>query len=269
MAGLAPGDPAWARLRARVIEWYLPMSAYVARRFGGRGESLDDLTQVATVGLIKAVDRFDPTLGVDFASYAIPTMTGEIKRYFRDLTWRVRVPRRLQVLVVRMPAATAELLQTLRRAPTNAELAVRLGIGVRDLVLAQLAANAYRPFSIEQGSPGRVDPRPADRLGGPDPDLEAVVDGTAVRGLLALLPIRERRILVMRFEDEMTQAQIAAAIGISQMHVSRLLAESLARLREGLITELPASQGAAQRRSGPAKQHRQHPRPTPAPQPSK
>jgi RNA polymerase sigma-B factor len=243
LAGLADGDPGRARVRARVIEWYLPMSVYLARRFGGRGELLDDLRQVAAVGLIKAVDRFDPARGGDFASYAMPTIIGEIKRHFRDKTWAVRVPRRLQELKLRLPAVTEELLQTLRRVPTGAELAQRLGISECDMVSAQLSANAYRPFPIDRGSSGGPQLRAVDRLGGPDPDLEAVDTRTTLRGLLAGLPVRERRILAMRFEADMTQTQIAAAVGVSQMQVSRLLAKSLAQLREALLTEPHPSNG--------------------------
>jgi RNA polymerase sigma-B factor len=239
LAGLAVGDPMRARLRARVIEWYLPMSVYVARRFGGRGELLDDLTQVAAVGLIKAVDRFDPGRGVEFVSFAVPTIVGEIKRHFRDTTWGVRVPRRLQELKLRIPEATEALLHALHRAPTVAELAERLGISSDDMVSTQLSANAYRPFSIDRDWLGRQDLRPEDWLGGPDPDIEAVDNRTTLRVLLGRLPIRERWILAMRFEQEMTQAQIAAVIGISQMQVSRLILKSLAQLHGDLVEALP------------------------------
>jgi RNA polymerase sigma-B factor len=253
LADLAVDDP--RRVRVRVIEWYLPMTVYLARRFDGRGEPLDDLTQVAALGLIKAVDRFDPARGVDFASYAIPTIVGEISRHFRDTTWAVRVPRRLQELKLQMPAATEELLHTLHRAPTTAELAERLGISTGDMVSAQLSANAYRPFSIDRSPSTRPDLRPEDWLGGPDPDLEAVDNRTTLRGLLARLPIREQRILAMRFEQDMNQTQIAAAIGISQMHVSRLLLKSLAQLHDTLTTEPRPSRGQAtggRRRRSPA-----------------
>jgi RNA polymerase sigma-B factor len=246
LAGLAVDDPSRARLRARVIEWYLPMAAYLARRFGGRGEPLDDLTQVAAVGLIKAVDRFDPARGVELSAYAVPTIVGEIKRHFRDTTWVVRVPRRLQELKLRLPAAAAELAQTLCREPTSAELAQRLGTSPRDVVSAQLLANAYSPRRIERGS-GRLDLSPRDRLGGPDPGLDAVDNRTTLRLLLASLPVREQRILVLRFEQDMSQAEIAAEVGLSQMHVSRLLVKCLARLHGGLVGEVPPSGGQATR----------------------
>lgn len=245
MVGLANGDPRRERLRARVIEWYLPLAAFLARRFAGRGERLDDLTQVAAVGLIKAVDRFDPARGVDFDGFAVPTIVGEIKRHFRDTTWAVRVPRRLQELKLRMPAATADLFQTLQRVPTNAEVADRLGISSPEMVLAQLSTNAYHPFSIDWSPSFGPALRPEDWLGGPDPDLEAVDNLTTLRVLLARLPVREQRILAMRFEADMTQVQIATAIGISQMHVSRLLLKSLAQLREGLVSDTPPSRGPA------------------------
>jgi len=251
LAGLAVDDPARARLRARVIEWYLPMTVCLARRFSGRGEPLEDLTQVAAIGLIKAVDRFDPARGVDFASYAVPTIVGEIKRHFRDVTWAVRVPRRLQELKLRMPAATAELLQTLRRAPTRAELAERLGVSPSEVVLAQLSANAYRSVSIDRDPSGRQDTRLEDWLGGPDPYIEAVDNRTMLHGSLARLPVREQRILAMRFEEDMSQIQIAAAIGVSQMHVSRLLAKSLAQLHQVLITEPRPSDSQVVRRGRP------------------
>ncbi len=237
LAGLAVGDPMRVRLRARVIEWYLPMSVYLARRFGGRGELIDDLAQVAAVGLIRAVDRFDPARGVEFVSFAVPTIVGELKRHFRDTTWGLRVPRRLQELKLRMPAATEALRHSLNREPTAAELAEHLGITSDDMISTQLSANAYRPVSIDRASSRHSHLRAEDWLGGLDPDIEAVDNRTTLRVLLARLPSREQRILAMRFEQEMTQTQIAAAVGLSQMHVSRLLVKSLAQLHEDLVTE--------------------------------
>jgi RNA polymerase sigma-B factor len=238
LGGLADGHPDRARLRARVIEWYLPLTAYVARRFGGRGEPLDDLTQVAVIGLIKAVDRFDATRGVDFASYAIPTIVGEIKRHFRDTTWVIQVPRRLQELKLRVPVATEELLQELHRAPTTAELADRLGVREPEVVSALLCVSAYRPLAIERTVTDRPDLRPSDLLGGLDPDIEAVDNRALLRKLMGRLSAREQRILSMRFAADMSQTQIATEIGLSQMHVSRLLAKCLAQLRDGLATEV-------------------------------
>lgn len=256
LAALAADDPGRAQVRGRIIEWYLPMAAYVARRFGGRGESLDDLAQVAAVGLMKAVDRFDPVRGVNFAGYAIPTIVGEIKRHFRDTTWMVRVPRYLQELKLQMPAATEELTHTLHREPTTAEVAQRLGISARDMVLAKLSANAYRRFSIAQEPAGRPALRVQDWLGGPDPGIEAVDNRLALRGLLADLSDRERQILEMRFEQDMSQTQIAAAVGLSQMHVSRLLLKSLTHLRKALLTDEHPSSGPAPRGQAPGGRRR-------------
>jgi RNA polymerase sigma-B factor len=197
------------------------------------------------------VDRFDAARGVDFASYANPPIVGEVKRHFRDTTWVVHVPRRLQELKLQLPPITEELLQALHRAPTTAELAGRLGVSERDIVSAQRCANAYRPMTIERASSGRRDLRPDDWLGGPDPDLEAVANHHALRELLGRLPARERRILAMRFEADMSQTQIATEVGLSQMHVSRLLAKCLAQLHEGLVTERQPISAVPRRRHPP------------------
>jgi len=231
---LAPGDDGRATARAQVIDWYLPMSVYVAGRFGGRGEPLADLTQVAAIGLIKAVDRYDPGRGVPFASYAIPTMVGEIKRYFRDAGWTVRVPRRMQELGPRLAAAVEDLAQLLHRSPTTQELAARLGVSSDDVREARQCASAYRPWSFEQPVAGTEDLRLIDVLSGADRGLDAVDRRETLRRALAVLPTRERRIIGLRFVGELTQAQIAARIGVSQMQVSRLLTRSLIRLRDAL-----------------------------------
>jgi len=152
---LAAGDPGRVAVRTRAIEWYLPMAAYLARRFTGRGEPLADLTQVAVLGLIKAVDRFDTHRGVPFASYAIPTMMGELKRHFRDTAWNVRVPRSLQELKLNLAAITGDLAQALQRSPTTAEVAARLGVTPREVLQARGTTTAYRPVSVQQPTPGR------------------------------------------------------------------------------------------------------------------
>ncbi|GAB1688545.1 SigB/SigF/SigG family RNA polymerase sigma factor [Krasilnikovia sp. M28-CT-15] len=232
--GLAAGDAGRAAARAQVIDWYLPMSVYLARRFGGRGEPLADLTQVAAIGLIKAVDRYDPARGVPFASYAIPTIVGEIKRHFRDAGWTVRVPRRLQELRPRLAAAAGDLAQVLHRSPTTQELAARLGVSRDDVVEAQRCGTAYRPRSLEQPVTGAEDLRLIDTLYGTEYGLDAVDRRETLRWALALLPARERHVIGLRFVGDMTQAQIAAQIGVSQMHVSRLLTRSLSRLRHAI-----------------------------------
>jgi RNA polymerase sigma-B factor len=231
---LAPGDAGRAVARARVIHWHLPMSAFLARRFGGRGEPLADLTQVATIGLIKAVDRYDATRGVSFASYAIPTIVGEIKRHFRDAGWAMRVPRRVQELGPQLAVAVEELAQVLHRSPTTRELAAELGVSPDEVVEARRCAHAYRPCSFEQPVAGTEDLRLIDVLRCADPGLDAVDRREALRRALAVLPPRERRIIGLRFVAEMTQAQIGVRIGVSQMQVSRLLTRSLGRLRDAL-----------------------------------
>jgi RNA polymerase sigma-B factor len=240
----APGDGGRATARAQAIDWYLPMSTFLARRFGGRGEPLADLNQVAAVGLIKAIDRYDATRGVPFASYAIPTILGEIKRYFRDAGWAVRVPRRMQEFGPQLAVAVEDLAQSLHRSPTTQELADRLGVSRDQVVEARLSAHAYRPWSFEQPVAGTDDLRLIDVLSGDDPALGAVDRRESLRKALAVLPVRERRVIGLRFVGELTQSQIAQRIGVSQMQVSRLLTHSLMRLRDALQTDTPQSTAA-------------------------
>jgi RNA polymerase sigma-B factor len=245
---LARGDAGRVAVRAQVIEWYLPMAMYLARRFSGRGEPLADLTQVAAIGLIKAVDRYDADRGVAFAGYAIPTIAGEIKRYFRDAAWTVRVPRRLQELKPQLATVTEDLAQVLRRSPTTVELAARLGVSHGDVLAAQRCVNAYRPLSLERPAPGSEDLRLIGSLGGPDPGIEAVDSRETLRVVLVGLPARERRIIALRYFADMSQDQIGAEIGVSQMQVSRLLAQILTRLRDGML----AAPDSAAVEAGPA-----------------
>ena len=234
---LAAGDPGRVAVRTRAIEWYLPMAAYLARRFAGRGEPLADLTQVAVLGLIKAVDRFDTHRGVPFASYAIPTVMGELKRHFRDAAWNVRVPRSLQELKLNLAAVTEDLAQALQRSPTTAEVAARLGVTPREVLQARGIATAYRPVSVQQPTAGSDDRYLIDLLPVIDHGIEAVDDREMLRVLLAELPARELRVIRMRFYADMTQSQIATEIGVSQMHISRLLTRSLARLHAGILAD--------------------------------
>jgi RNA polymerase sigma-B factor len=223
-------------VRGRLVEMHLPLVEYLARRFAGRGEPLDDLIQVGTIGLIKAVDRFDLERGVEFSTYATPTVVGEIKRHFRDKGWTVRVPRRLQELRAALTSATSELTQNLGRAPTVAELAGHLGIGEEEVLEGLESANAYTAVSIEASdTPGGMSV--ADTLGELDQALEGVEYRESIKPLLESLPPRERRILMLRFFGNLTQSQIAADLGISQMHVSRLLARTLTQLRQQLISD--------------------------------
>lgn len=235
MGHLPPDAPERTELRAEAIELGLPFATGLARRFRDRGEPQEDLDQVATVGLMKAVDGYDPSLGTEFASYAVPTILGEVRRYFRDRGWRIRVPRRLQELRMSMQHGLGELTQRLGRTPTTADIAGFLGVPEVDVLAAQEAAGAYRPGSLSEPTRPGSDAVVADRLADEAGDLDAVVNRESLRPALARLPRREQRILAMRFFGNMTQTQIAQEIGVSQMHVSRLLAASLNRLRAALV----------------------------------
>ncbi|MET9882549.1 RNA polymerase sigma factor SigF [Streptomyces sp. NPDC006430] len=237
LRALPDGSTEKAELRNRLVRMHLPLVEHLARRFRNRGEPLDDLTQVATIGLIKSVDRFDPDRGVEFSTYATPTVVGEIKRHFRDKGWAVRVPRRLQELRLSLTTATAELSQQHGRSPTVHELAERLGISEEEVLEGLESANAYSTLSLDVPDTDDESPAVADTLGAEDEALEGVEYRESLKPLLEGLPPREKRILLLRFFGNMTQSQIAQEVGISQMHVSRLLARTLAQLREKLLVE--------------------------------
>ncbi|MEU6979886.1 SigB/SigF/SigG family RNA polymerase sigma factor [Streptomyces sp. NPDC046371] len=237
LRALPEGSAEKAALRDRLVRMHLPLVEHLARRFRNRGEPLDDLTQVATIGLIKSVDRFDPDRGVEFSTYATPTVVGEIKRHFRDKGWAVRVPRRLQELRLSLTTATAELSQQHGRSPTVHELAERLGISEEEVLEGLESANAYSTLSLDVPDTDDESPAVADTLGAEDEALEGVEYRESLKPLLEDLPPREKRILLLRFFGNMTQSQIAQEVGISQMHVSRLLARTLAQLREKLLVE--------------------------------
>ncbi|WP_327431624.1 RNA polymerase sigma factor SigF [Streptomyces sp. NBC_01236] len=234
---LKEGSAEYAELRNQLVRMHLPLVEHLARRFRNRGEPLDDLTQVATIGLIKSVDRFDPERGVEFSTYATPTVVGEIKRHFRDKGWAVRVPRRLQELRLALTTATAELSQLHGRSPTVHELAEKLGISEEEVLEGLESANAYSTLSLDVPDTDDESPAVADTLGAEDEALEGVEYRESLKPLLEDLPPREKRILLLRFFGNMTQSQIAQEVGISQMHVSRLLARTLAQLREKLLVE--------------------------------
>jgi RNA polymerase sigma-B factor len=231
-------DPDRQRIRDELVEMHLPLVQYLARRFRNRGEPLDDLVQVATIGLIKSVDRFDLERGVEFSTYATPTVVGEIKRHFRDKGWAIRVPRRLQELKLALAKATSELSQRNGRAPTVAELAAHLEMSEDEILEGLESANAYSAVSLDAPDTGDDDsPAVSDSLGTTDDALEGVEYRESLKPLLEQLPPREKKILLLRFFGNMTQSQIAAELGISQMHVSRLLARTLVQLRQGLLAE--------------------------------
>jgi len=238
MAALPEGSPERQAIRDALVETHLPLVEYLARRFRNRGELHDDLVQVATIGLIKSVDRFDLERGVEFSTYATPTIVGEIKRHFRDKGWAIRVPRRLQELKLALAKATSELAQRNGRSPTVSELAGFLGMSEEDVLEGLESANAYSTVSLDTPESGDSDALAvADTLGVVDESLEGVEYRESLKPLLDRLPPREKRILLLRFFGNMTQSQIAAELGISQMHVSRLLARTLAQLREGLLVD--------------------------------
>jgi RNA polymerase sigma-B factor len=231
-------DPERQRARDELVELHLPLVEYLARRFRNRGETFDDLIQVATIGLIKSIDRFDLNRGVEFSTYATPTIVGEIKRHFRDKGWAIRVPRRLQELKLSLTKAISDLSQREGRAPTVSELATHLGMNEEEVLEGLESANAYSTVSLDAPDSGDEDaPAVADSLGMVDESLEGVEYRESLKPLLDRLPVREKRILLLRFFGNMTQSQIATELGISQMHVSRLLARTLAQLRHGLTQE--------------------------------
>ncbi|MFI9319596.1 RNA polymerase sigma factor SigF [Kitasatospora aureofaciens] len=238
LAALEPGSEEHTYVRDTLIELNLPLVRYASARFRSRNEPMEDIVQVGTIGLIKAIDRFDPERGVEFPTFAMPTVVGEIKRFFRDTSWSVRVPRRLQELRLALTKAGDDLSQRLDRSPTVAELAACLGVSEEDVVEGLAVGNAYTASSLDS-SPGEEDSEGplADRLGYEDLALEGVEYRESLKPLLAKLPPRERRIIMLRFFGNLTQSQIGEEIGISQMHVSRLLTRTLTQLREGLISE--------------------------------
>ena len=235
-AGMPPDHPDRAKLRDKLVTGYLPVVQHIARRFAGRGEPVDDLEQAGTVGLLNAVDRFEPDRGIDFLSYAVPTITGEVRRHFRDRTWSMRVPRRLKDLQSSINGAVGPLSQQLGRAPRPSEIAVHLGITTEEVVEGLDAQQAYRSSSLDELVSG-ADTALTDTLGTADAELEKVEYRQTLAPLLDELPERERTILVLRFFGNMTQTQIADRVGISQMHVSRLLAQTVAGLRRRMLTD--------------------------------
>jgi len=223
------------RLRNELVESHVRLAEFCARRFSYRGEPYDDLRQVALVGLLKAVERFDPERGVRFTSFATPTIVGELKRHFRDRGWAVHVPRRLQELHLQVGGLVAALSQELARPPTTSELAEQAGVREEEILESMEAASLYRLSSLDltRVDDDGLEVAVASRLGVADPELGAVESRVEVLELLEQLPEREQRIVYLRFFEGLTQAEIADRVGLSQMHVSRLLARSLDALAAG------------------------------------
>ncbi len=245
--------------RDALVERFLPLATRLARRYHGGGEPLEDLVQVASMSLLKAVDRFDPARGTAFSSFAVPTIAGELKRHFRDKRWSVRVPRDLQDLAMRVDRATNRLVQELGRAPTAAEIAQDVGVSIEQVLEAREAAvvaglglaeflgghaagprsfrgparAAYRAESLDRSFDDDQDgTRVVDRLGGDDPGYRQAESSATVESMMSILSDREREILRLRFVEDLTQSEIGDRVGLSQMHISRLLRQAVARLRE-------------------------------------
>jgi RNA polymerase sigma-B factor len=220
------------RLRDELVEEHAPLAQFLARRFANRGEPIDDLVQVALVGLLKAVERFDPGRGLQFSTFATPTILGELKRHFRDRGWAVRVPRRVQELHLQLGRIVASLGQEQGRSPTPREVAARAGVSEEEVLEAMEAGSLYRLVSLD--GPATRDDEASELvsgLGEDDPEFEQIERRAELDVMLGVLPDRERRIVELRFFDGLTQSEIAEQVGVSQMHVSRLLARSLEMLR--------------------------------------
>lgn len=235
LKGLEPTDPRAVELRERLVALYRPLVAKIARRYCGRGEPFDDLNQIATLGLLKAISGYNPDYGKPFISYLLPTLTGEIKRHFRDHTWAVRVPRRHQENRSRLHRTVAELQHKLRRSPTIGEISQAMELAEEEVLELFQASQAYSTLSLDYPDPSVDGAEESlsleDHLGVEDEALERVVQRESLKPALARLKPRERTILMMRFFNDRTQTQIARHMGCSQMHVSRLLSSTLNKLR--------------------------------------
>ncbi|MDX5565198.1 RNA polymerase sigma factor SigF [Streptomyces sp. ID05-04B] len=239
LAVVAEGTHEYQYVRNTLIEMNLSLVRYAASRFRGRGDAMEDIVQVGTIGLIKAIDRFELTREVEFTSFAVPYIVGEIKRFFRDTSWAVHVPRRLQEARVELAKATEELQTRLGRMPTTRELSQLMSLSEEEVVEARKASNCYTSASLDAALTfdGGVDGESvlADFIGAEEPALELVEDFHSLAPLIAELDDRERRIIHLRFVEERTQAEIGRELGISQMHVSRLISRMVHRLRTGLL----------------------------------
>jgi RNA polymerase sigma-B factor len=227
--------------REELIERHLPLVRSLARRYAGRGEALEDIEQVGAIGLIKAIDRFELAREVSLATYATPNVVGEIKRHFRDKGWAIRVPRALQELNASMSGAIERLTGRLGRSPSIAEIAEELKTSPEEVLEAMEVGSAYSTVSLSTGPGGEEDLDPLETIGGEDEEFERSEQRAALEPALGRLPAREREILRMRFEEGLPQTQIAQRVGLSQMHVSRLIRKSLQVMREELLRIPPGA----------------------------
>ncbi|MFI6871728.1 RNA polymerase sigma factor SigF [Nocardia sp. NPDC050406] len=240
LSAIDAADSAREAVREKVIERCMPLADHIARKFSGRGENFDDLLQVARVGLVQSVDRFDVTRGSSFLSFAVPTIMGEVRRHFRDNTWAVRVPRRTKEIQLSIGAAIDDLAQRKGRMPKAREIAEELGVELVEVTQALIAGNAYQLSSLDAVTGDDSENTPLslmEVLGDVEPRYDRVDEFLAVQPLIAELPDREQQVLIMRFFENKTQTQIADKLGISQMHVSRILSKTLTSLREQALKD--------------------------------
>ncbi|MFC7885634.1 RNA polymerase sigma factor SigF [Streptomyces sp. NPDC057376] len=242
LSELEEGTHDYQYARNTLIEMNMSLVRFAAGRFRGRGDDMDDIVQTGMIGLIKAIDRFELSREVEFTSFALPYIVGEIKRFFRDTTWAVHVPRRLQELRVELAKAREELSSRLDREPTVAELATLMNIGENEVIEGQIASNGYNSSSLDAAltgdGPESGESVLADFIGVEEDGLRLVEDFHSLAPLMAELSERDRQIIHMRFVEEATQAEIGEQLGCSQMHVSRLIKRIITRLREGMLGEL-------------------------------
>ncbi|MFI9405069.1 RNA polymerase sigma factor SigF [Nocardia sp. NPDC052316] len=240
IAALDDQDPRRETMREELIGRCLPLAEHIARKFAGRGENFDDLLQVARLGLVQATDRFDVTRGSSFLAFAVPTIMGEVRRHFRDNTWAVRVPRRTKEIQLSIGATVEALSQRLGRIPRAREIADELDVDIVEVTQALIAGNAYQSSSIDAVAGDDIENAPLpllESLGAEEPSYHLVEDYLAVRPLIEELPERERQVLIMRFFESKTQSQIADVLGVSQMHVSRILSKTLNQLRDQALRD--------------------------------
>ena len=241
LAALPESDPEHSWLREQIVDRCLPLAEHVARRYSRRGEAYEDLYQIASLGAVLAVDRFDPARGATFLSFAVPTILGEVRRHFRDHAWMVRVPRSAKELQAAIGPATERLAHRFNRMPTVTELAAELDVDRLEMTRALLAVHAYNADSIDispdDGDHDSGAARVVSELGVEDTGYELTEDALAIGPLLRELPDRERKVLRLRFFDNLTQTEIAERIGVSQMQVSRMLTRTLTRLREQALPD--------------------------------
>jgi RNA polymerase sigma-B factor len=234
LAALPIRHPGYPDLRHQTIQAWTPMARRLARRYEGRGEPMDDLVQTAIEGLIKAVDRFDPSHGVDYVAFAIPTILGELKRFFRDHSWMIRVPRRLQEMRLAINEANSVLVHLLGHTPTVGEIAGYLRVGEEEVLEGLEGARAYSATSLSAPAGAEGTLKIGDTFGGPDHGYELTEVHLVLAPALLRLSERDRRIVMLRFFGNQTQTQIAEQVGVSQMHISRIIAKALARMREDI-----------------------------------